>query len=514
MAEILDSGFGGDVYEVERLLDVRVCKGVTEYLVRWVGWSSEDDSWEPESSIHSPELIARFRRKQKKAKPEPAPQQLKPPPMDTRVLCLTSLVMSGRQTNIQVIGFIRRCFPEKNLRTGESKAAINELVQCNAVIETPAEPPKRLSFNVSSSFRRQAGLAGLKDALHSASACYLACYEAWKIIETKFLRKEELAAAAKAQNLSPSIKPSHQLNTFGTHSRPNHTLHLGIRMLLSGQGHFSVGMGSSWQQHGESRVLEVAEAGAAVDSNRVLKAAGDAVGGSQGTMKVADLPLATSGGAPAYEVPIEGETAIQCTHKRPGTSLVWKAFDRSTNRCTLPHPDASGRVCNAPPQAGSGTSGHLRHLEAEHRDEWLHIKTLSSHSRLPMAPDEATLEPIGAKLLSDGTRISTFISADISVTNGHVELHLSCFACDSTVRSHGRKRGNLQEKSFRKAPSMSSAAHAGYVLQSKHALLAGAPSLKNAITTAGARSCLTSSFDSQFLQPPRRGSKSGGVQQV
>ena len=59
---------------------------------------------------------------------------------------------------------------------------------------------------------------------------------------------------------------------------------------------------------------------------------------------------------------------------RPGRSLVWKAFDRTTGRCTLPHPTKHGEKCNSQPDAGTGTSGEIRHLEKEHEAEWLHIK--------------------------------------------------------------------------------------------------------------------------------------------
>ena len=61
-------------------------------------------------------------------------------------------------------------------------------------------------------------------------------------------------------------------------------------------------------------------------------------------------------------------------HKKEGRSRVWKAFDRATNRCTLPHPTELGRRCHAGPGGGTGTSGHIRHLEQFHHDEWLHIK--------------------------------------------------------------------------------------------------------------------------------------------
>jgi hypothetical protein len=60
-------------------------------------------------------------------------------------------------------------------------------------------------------------------------------------------------------------------------------------------------------------------------------------------------------------------------HKRTGRSRVWKAFDRTTQTCTLPHPKDRGRICGAPPGKGTGTSGHRQHLTAEHAEEWTHI---------------------------------------------------------------------------------------------------------------------------------------------
>ncbi|XP_044269782.1 chromobox protein homolog 1-like [Tribolium madens] len=53
-------------YEVEQVLDEKVIRGVHHYLIRWKGYEPESDTWEPESTLNCPELIADFKNKQKK----------------------------------------------------------------------------------------------------------------------------------------------------------------------------------------------------------------------------------------------------------------------------------------------------------------------------------------------------------------------------------------------------------------------------------------------------------------
>ena len=67
-------------------------------------------------------------------------------------------------------------------------------------------------------------------------------------------------------------------------------------------------------------------------------------------------------------------TVSEQSKKRSGTSRVWQAFDRNTNRCTLPHKDDKTKVCGKPPNKGGGTSGHIQHLSKEHAVEWEHIQ--------------------------------------------------------------------------------------------------------------------------------------------
>ena len=49
-----------DEYDVEALLDKRTIEGSAEYLVRWAGYGSGDDTWEPEDNIFDKELIASY----------------------------------------------------------------------------------------------------------------------------------------------------------------------------------------------------------------------------------------------------------------------------------------------------------------------------------------------------------------------------------------------------------------------------------------------------------------------
>ena len=49
------------VYTADRILDHRsTVRGGYEYLVRWDGFSSEFDSWEPAANILTPDIISRY----------------------------------------------------------------------------------------------------------------------------------------------------------------------------------------------------------------------------------------------------------------------------------------------------------------------------------------------------------------------------------------------------------------------------------------------------------------------
>ncbi|XP_062546223.1 ABC transporter F family member 4-like [Armigeres subalbatus] len=56
-------------YEVEKIIEVHFKRnGQREYLVRWKGFSSKDDTWEPEDNLHCKDLIEKFNEKLEKTK--------------------------------------------------------------------------------------------------------------------------------------------------------------------------------------------------------------------------------------------------------------------------------------------------------------------------------------------------------------------------------------------------------------------------------------------------------------
>lgn len=52
-----DENDNDDVYEVEKLLDHKMEKGVRYYLVRWMGYSEQFDTWEKESNLECPDIL-------------------------------------------------------------------------------------------------------------------------------------------------------------------------------------------------------------------------------------------------------------------------------------------------------------------------------------------------------------------------------------------------------------------------------------------------------------------------
>ncbi|KAJ8283935.1 hypothetical protein COCON_G00027850 [Conger conger] len=56
------SAVGGQVFDAECILSKRPKKGKFEYLVKWRGWSSKHNSWEPEENILDSRLLAAFHK--------------------------------------------------------------------------------------------------------------------------------------------------------------------------------------------------------------------------------------------------------------------------------------------------------------------------------------------------------------------------------------------------------------------------------------------------------------------
>lgn len=54
---------GEEEYEVKDIVGHKTERGVSYFLIRWKGYTKDDDTWEPEDTLNCPDIIERYKKK-------------------------------------------------------------------------------------------------------------------------------------------------------------------------------------------------------------------------------------------------------------------------------------------------------------------------------------------------------------------------------------------------------------------------------------------------------------------
>ncbi|XP_037818709.1 probable chromo domain-containing protein LHP1 isoform X3 [Lucilia sericata] len=72
-----DDEDGEEEYEVKDIMDHKTERGVSYFLIRWKGYTKDDDTWEPEDTLNCPDIIERYKKKQKSSPKKGSPAKKK-----------------------------------------------------------------------------------------------------------------------------------------------------------------------------------------------------------------------------------------------------------------------------------------------------------------------------------------------------------------------------------------------------------------------------------------------------
>jgi hypothetical protein len=61
-----------DVYQIDYIVDERIRNNEKEYLIKWAGWSHDDNTWEPASVITDRKIIQRYERRKSGRQTQPS----------------------------------------------------------------------------------------------------------------------------------------------------------------------------------------------------------------------------------------------------------------------------------------------------------------------------------------------------------------------------------------------------------------------------------------------------------
>ncbi|XP_071444315.1 chromobox protein homolog 1-like [Hetaerina americana] len=127
-----------ETFSVEKVLDKRVKNGKVEYLLKWKGYSNEDNTWEPMENLDCPDLISAFEKKLeggKKGKKQPAPTTVedKKPPKKKHMA----------EDDNKPRGFDRSLEPEKIIGATDSSGELMFLMKWKGTDEADLVPARQ-----------------------------------------------------------------------------------------------------------------------------------------------------------------------------------------------------------------------------------------------------------------------------------------------------------------------------------------------------------------------------------
>merc|ERR1711973_635269 len=104
---------------VEKVLDKRVGKnGKAEYLLKWVGYGDDDNTWEPHDNIDCTDLIQEFERRRKESKTKPGDRRK-----------LDQAKKEKKRPGERLRGFERRLDPERIVGATDSSGELMFLIK-------------------------------------------------------------------------------------------------------------------------------------------------------------------------------------------------------------------------------------------------------------------------------------------------------------------------------------------------------------------------------------------------
>lgn len=136
------SASSDEEFSVEKVLNKRIRNGKTEYLLKWKGYSHEDNTWEPQENLDCPDLIAAFENERK---PPPAVQQT-PPATATA----TDADKGSKQKNItednRSRGFDRGLLPDSIIGATDASGELMFLMKWKGCEEADLVPARQVNI--------------------------------------------------------------------------------------------------------------------------------------------------------------------------------------------------------------------------------------------------------------------------------------------------------------------------------------------------------------------------------